>query len=183
MPYRAKGCGCAGYPPVASANGKAAGTGITDGFAWALSVPHPVQLIALPIRIFRLRSIRNDRRPSGVLTSHRTLQAPAICRRISQPFDSRLRKFSLWTNALTIETRVMPNILPKKHTAAGIILYHLRGSQVALWCQWSGWVSLACALTQGAFPCCTSRQSPSKAVGDPNPGGFAVLVLIWINAS
>src|SRR5207249_3614738 len=70
-------------------------------------------------------------RPSGVLTNHRTLQAPAICRRISQPFDSRLRKFSLWTNALTIETRVMPNILPKKHTAAGIILYHLRGSQVA----------------------------------------------------
>jgi len=53
-------------------------------------VPHPVQLIALPIRIFRLRSIRNDRGPSGILTSHRTLQAPAICRRISQPFDSTL---------------------------------------------------------------------------------------------
>jgi hypothetical protein len=31
-------------------------------------VPHPVQLIAFPNRIFRLRSIRNNGGPSGILT-------------------------------------------------------------------------------------------------------------------
>jgi len=31
-------------------------------------MPHPVQLIAFPIRIFRLRSVRNNGRPSGILT-------------------------------------------------------------------------------------------------------------------
>ena len=53
-------------------------------------VPHPVQLIAFPIRIFRLRSIRNNGGPSGILTSHRTLPAPATCRRIFQHPDSKL---------------------------------------------------------------------------------------------